>query len=201
MARKMHRIALERFKMDINTELTCLLGMSILCRIESGWGQEGDPVAFYYKGHRLAGGPTVHIGDNIFMDHRGPRTTWVIARKPRDPRLFLLWEFGYRSATRVRVEDSSPREVIHALRTHAGFEYPDEPDDWTWREPLPCGSKKPTVIKDDSGNVLVALYAGKVVGRDTGYCQWFMAENANLADVKAALIARSAINKRHPLLQ
>lgn len=200
MASTLHRIILERFKMDINFELTCKLGMSILCRVESGWGQEGDPVAFYFRGQRLAG-PEVHIGDNIYMNHMGSETTWVVAKKPRDPRLSLLWEFGYRSSTRIRVDDRSPKDVVHALRVQAGFEYPDEPDDWGWREPLPCGSKKPNIIKDQNGKVLVALYSGRTIGRDTTYCQWYLAEEATTDDVKAALIAHRASNANHPLLQ
>lgn len=197
---KLHRINMENFKMDTEGELTCQFGMSIICKVEMGWGQEGDPVSFYCKGQKLSG-PETHVGDSIFMDHRGPETTWLIAKKPRDPRLALLWKFGYRASTRVNVEDHSVDRVVHELRIRAGFEYPDEPENWAWREPLPCGSKKPTVIKDASGNVLVALYAGRVVGRDTTYCQWFMSEGATMADIKSALITRSSVNKRHPLLQ
>ena len=197
---KLHRISTDRFTMDANGELACQFGMSIICRVKTGWGQDGDPVEFYYKGQRLAG-PETHVGDVVFMEHDGPRTTWVLGRKPRDPRLSLLWEFGYRASTRVKVEDPSVDSVVHELRIRAGFEYPEDPTDWAWREPLPCGSKKPTVIKDTSGNVLVALYAGRVVGRDTTYCQWFMSEAATMADIKSALITRSSVNKRHPLLQ
>ena len=207
MARKMHRIALERFKMDINTELTCLLGMSILCRIEGGWGQEGDPVAFYYKGHRLAG-PTVHIGDNIFMDHDGPRTTWVIARKPRDPRLSLLWEFGYRSATRVQVADSSPSEVAYTLRAQAfGTAYTEGPSRYNsyWNDYgafVGDGFKSPTIIKNAKVNeVLVALFSGRVYGADSTFCRWFMSEKATITDVKSALLADCSLNQKHPLLQ
>ena len=199
---KMHRIVDSRFKMDENGELVCRLGMSIDCQVKTGWGREGDPVEFYYHGQKLDG-PKTHVGDNIYMDHDGPRTSWIIAKKPRDPRLSLLWEFGFRSSTRVNVEDHSADSVVHELRVHAGFEYPDDsdPTDWAWREPLPCGTRKPIIVKDNSGNVMVALYSGRVSGRDTGYCQWFMAENASLADIKSALIADSSLNKEHPLLQ
>ena len=197
---KLHHISGDYFHMDDNGELTCRFGMSIICKVETGWGQEGDLVSFCCKGQKLSG-PETHVGDIIFMDHRGPETSWLIAKKPRDPRLKLLWEFGYRSNTRVKVEEPSVNSVVHELRVHAGFEYPNVPDDWSWREPLPCGSRKPTVVKDAGDNVLVALYAGRVVGRDTTYCQWYMNEAATMADIKSALIAHSSVNKRYLLLQ
>ena len=199
---KLHRINTEYFRMDENGEIFCQFGMSIICRVKTGWGQEGDPVQFYYRDQKLVG-PETRVGDVVFMEHDGPRTSWVLGKKPRDPRLALLWEFGFRSSTRVNVEDHSVDSVVHELRIHAGFEYADDPDptDWAWREPLPCGSKKPSIVKDNSGSVMVALYHGRVCGRDTGYCQWFMAENASLTDIKSALIADSSLNKEHPLLQ
>ena len=201
---KLHVINEKYFKMSDSMEVFCQFGMSILCRVETGWGQEGDLVGFYYKGQKLDG-PEVRVGDIVYMDHDGPRTSWVIGKKPRDPRLSLLWEFGYRSATRVRVEDPSPTRVIHKLRVRAGFEYPNDsdpgPGDWTWREPIiERESKKPVIIKDATGNVLVALYAGYVRSGRT-YCYWFMNESASLADIKSALLASSISNKEHPLLQ
>ena len=198
---KLHHVVENCFRMDDNGEITCRFGMSIDCRVKTGWGQEGDPVEFYYREQKLSG-PETRVGDVIFMDHDGPRTSWVIGKKPRDPRLSLLWEFGYRASTRVNVEEHSIDRVVHELRVRAGFEYPDsDPTDWSWREPLPCGSRKPTIITDAAGNVLVALYAGRVMGHDTTYCQWYMNEAATMADIKSALIARSSVNKRHPLLQ
>ena len=197
---KLHIINEKYFKMSDSMEVFCQLGMSILCRVETGWGKIGDPVGFYYKGQKLSG-PETHVGDAIFMDHDGPYTSWIIAKKPRDPRLSLLWEFGYRSSTRINVEDPSVDSVVHALRIHAGFEYADGPaDDWAWREPIiEKPSKKPVIIKDKTG-VLVSLFAG-YLGSGRTYCYWFMREDASLVDIKSALLASSESNKRHPLLQ
>ena len=204
---KMHRINTEYFRMDENGEIFCQFGMSVICRVKTGWGQEGDPVQFYYRDQKLVG-PETHVGDVVFMEHDGPRTTWVIARKPRDPRLALLWEFGYRSATRIKVEEPSPREVIYELRKTAfGTVYTEGPSRYNsyWNEGgcfIGDGFVSPTIIKDQSaGNVKVALYSGRVYIGDSSFCQWFMAENASLADVKAALIADNSLNKKHPLLQ
>ena len=199
---KLHHIDSARFVMDTNGEITARFGMSIVCRVETGWGQDGDLVGFYYKGQRLTG-PETRVGDIVFMDHDGPRTTWVLGRKPKDPRLELLWEFGYRASTRIRVAEPSVVVVLHELRVHAGFEYPtaSDPTDWAWRPPiLERESKKPVLIKDNTGNVLVALYAG-YVGSGRTYCHWFMADNATITDVKSALLASSKTNKEHPLLQ
>ena len=199
---KLHIINEKYFKMSDSMEVFCQFGMSILCRVETGWGKIGDPVGFYYKGQKLSG-PETHVGDAIFMDHDGPHTSWIIAKKPRDPRLSLLWEFGYRSATRIRVAEPSADAVLHELRVRAGFEYADDPtdDNWAWKEPIiERPSKKPVIIKDAKGNVLVALYAG-YVGSGRTYCYWFMREDASLADIKSALLASSESNKRHPLLQ
>ena len=203
---KMHRIVDSRFKMDENGELVCRLGMSIDCRVKTGWGQEGDPVEFYYRNQKL-NGPETRVGDIIYMDHDGPRTSWLIAKKPRDPRLLLLWEFGYRSSTRVKVEDPSPATVIRALRTKAfGFDYTDGlgHTNWAWNEYgafIGDGFKKPNLIKDNDGEVKVALYSGKVYVGDSTFCQWYMRDDATLADVRAALLADSSLNKTHPLLQ
>lgn len=199
---KLHRVVENCFRMDDNGEITCHFGMSIICRVETGWGKIGDLVGFYYKGQKLAG-PETHVGDAIFMDHDGPRTSWVIAKKPRDPRLSLLWEFGYRSTTRIRVAEPSVDVVLHELRVHAGFDYPvvSDPSDWGWREPIiERPSKKPVIIKDRIGNVLVALYAG-YMGSGRTYCYWFMSDTATVADVKSALLTSSKTNKEHPLLQ
>lgn len=206
MASKLHHIDINRFKMDIHGEISCVLGMSILCRVESGWGQEGDPVAFYFRGQRLAG-PKVYIGDNIYMNHFGSETTWVIAKKPCDPRLSLLWEFGYRSSTRVRVEDPSVSAVCYELRKKAfGFDYTDGcgHTNWAWNEYgafIGDGFTSPTIIKKPSGKVLVALYKGRMYIGNSGFCQWFLADEATIADVKAALLADCSLNKEHPLLQ
>ena len=202
---KLHVINEKYFKMSDSMEIFCQFGMSILCRVETGWGQEGDLVGFYYKGQKLDG-PETHVGDIIYMDHDGPRTTWVIGKKPRDPRLALLWEFGYRSATRIRVAEPSVDMVLHELKVHAGFDYPVVSDpsesDWGWREPIiERPSKKPIIITDNTGNnVLVALFAG-YKGSGRTYCYWFMADNATIADVKSALIASSETNKKYLLLQ
>ena len=204
---KLHRINMENFKMDTEGELTCQFGMSIDCRVKTGWGQEGDPVEFYYRNQKL-NGPKTRVGDIIYMDHDGPRTTWVLGRKPRDPRLALLWEFGYRSATRIKVEEPSPREVIYGLRKAAfGYAYTDGPSKYNsyWNEAgcfIGDGFTSPTIIKDSTGDkVLVALYSGRVYIGDSSFCQWFMAEDASIADVKSALLADCSCNKEHPLLQ
>lgn len=204
---KLHRIDTNRFTMDRNGEIVARFGMSIECRVETGWGQEGDPVGFYYKGQKLSG-PETRVGDVVFMDHDGPRTSWVIGKKPRDPRLALLWEFGYRSATRIKVEEPSPREVIYGLRKAAfGTAYTEGPSKYNsyWNEAgcfIGDGFESPTIITDQSsGNVKVALYSGRVYIGDSSFCQWFMAEDASIADVKSALLANCSCNKEHPLLQ
>ena len=203
---KLHKIDIVRFRMDANGEIVSRFGMSIDCKVESGWGQEGDPVGFYYNGQKLAG-PETRIGDIIFMDHDGPRTTWVLGRKPRDPRLSLLWEFGYSSATRIKVEEHSVAAVCYELRKEAfGYAYTDGPSVFnsSWNEYgafIGDGFTSPAIIKNSNGEVLVALYSGRRFNGDSGFCQWFMAENATLADVKSALLADNSLNKEHPLLQ
>ena len=203
---KMHRINTEYFRMDENGEIFCQFGMSVICRVKTGWGQEGDPVQFYYRDQKLVG-PETRIGDVVFMEHDGPRTSWVIARKPRDPRLSLLWEFGYRASTRVRVEDPSVAAVCYELRKKAfGTAYTEGPSRYNsaWNEAgcfIGDGFASPTIIKDSTDKVLVALYCGRVFGADSSFCQWFMDGNATLSDVKSALLADCTCNKEHPLLQ
>ena len=204
---KLHHISSECFSMNQNGEIMARFGMSIICRVETGWGQDGDLVGFYYNDKKLSG-PETRIGDDIFMDHDGPRTSWVIGKKPRDPRLALLWEFGYRSSTRIRVEDSSTANICYELRKAAfGYAYTDGPSQHnsSWNEYgafVGDGFTSPTIIKDSTGDkVLVALYRGRVFGGDSSFCQWFMAEDASIADVKSALLANCSCNKEHPLLQ
>lgn len=203
---KLHRIDTNRFTMDHNGEIVARFGMSIDCKVKFGWGQEGDPVEFYYRDQKL-NGPETRVGDIIYMDHDGPRTTWVIGKKPRDSRLALLWEFGYRASTRVQVEDSSPREVAYALRAKAfGTAYTEGPSRYNsyWNDYgafVGDGFKSPTIIKNAKGEVLVALYSGRVYGADSSFCQWFLADKATIGDVKSALLADCSCNKEHPLLQ
>ena len=203
---KLHHIISDHFHMDNNGELICRLGMSIICRVEVGWGQDGDLVGFYYNDKKLSG-PETRVGDVIFMDHDGPRTSWVLGKKPRDPRLQLLWEFGYRKSTRVQVEETTVANVVYELRSNAfGIDYTEGPNkyNWAWNDDgcfIGDGFSKPTIVKDNSGKVLVALYSGRVFNHDTSYCQWFMAEDATMADVKSALLADNSLNKRSPLLQ
>ena len=203
---KLHHISSERFSMNQNGEIMARFGMSIECRVESGWGQDGDLVGFYYNDKKLSG-PETRIGDDIFMDHDGPRTSWVIGKKPRDPRLSLLWEFGYRSATRVRVEDPSVGTVCYELRKKAfGTAYTEGPSRYNsaWNEAgcfIGDGFASPTIIKDSTDKVLVALYCGRVFGADSSFRQWFMNESATLDDVKSALLADCSLNQKHPLLQ
>ena len=203
---KMHRINTEYFRMDENGEIFCQFGMSITCRVKTGWGQEGDPVQFYYRDQKLSG-PETMIGDVIFMEHDGPRTSWVIARKPRDPRLLLLWEFGYRSATRIRVEETTVANICDEMRKKAfGYAYTDGPSKFnsSWNEYgafIGDGFTSPTIIKDSTGKVLVALYRGRAFSGNSSFCQWFMDGNATLSDVKSALLADCSLNKEHPLLQ
>lgn len=203
---KLHRIDTTRFNLDANGELVARFGMSIDCIVKTGWGQEGDPVEFYYRGQKLVG-PETRVGDIIYMDHDGPRTTWVLGKKPSDPRLELLWEFGYRSSTRIDVTEPLPGEVVYELRARAfGTAYTEGPSrcNSCWNEHgvfIGDGFKFPTIIKNAKGEVLVALYSGRVFGGNSGFCQWFMAEKATLEDVKSALIAKSSCNKVHPLLQ
>ena len=203
---KLHNIDITRFRMDANGEVVSRLGMSIDCIVESGWGADGDPVGFYYNNQKLDG-PTTRIGDTIFMEHDGPRTTWVIGKKPRDPRLALLWEFGYRSSTRIRVEDSSAANICYELRKAAfGYAYTDGPSQHnsSWNEYgafVGDGFTSPTFIKNSNGEVLVALYSGRRFNGDSGFCQWFLADTATLEDVKSALLADCSLNQKHPLLQ
>ena len=204
---KLHHVDIARFSMNDSGEIVSRFGMSIECRLESGWGQEGDPVQFYYRDQKLVG-PETRVGDVIFMEHDGPRTSWVIARKPRDPRLSLLWEFGYRASTRVQVEDSSPSEVVYTLRAQAfGTAYTEGPSKFnsSWNEYgafIGDGFTSPTIIKDSTGDkVLVALYRGRVFGADSSFCRWFMNEKATITDVKSALLADCSLNQKHPLLQ
>lgn len=203
---KLHHISSERFSMNQNGEIMARFGMSIECRVKTGWGQEGDPVQFYYRDQKLVG-PETRVGDVVFMEHDGPRTSWVIARKPRDPRLSLLWEFGYRASTRVRVEDPSVAAVCHELRKKAfGTAYTEGPSRYNsaWNEAgcfIGDGFASPTIIKDSTDKVLVALYCGRVFGADSSFCQWFMDGNATLSDVKSALLADCSLNQKHPLLQ
>ena len=203
---KLHHISSERFSMNQNGEIMARFGMSIDCRVKSGWGQDGDPVQFYYRDQKLSG-PETMIGDVIFMDHDGPRTSWVIGKKPRDPRLSLLWEFGYRSATRVRTADPSVAAVCYELRKKAfGTAYTEGPSRYNsyWNEAgcfIGDGFASPTIIKDSTGKVLVALYSGRVYGGDCSFRQWFMNEKATITDVKSALLADCSLNKEHPLLQ
>lgn len=203
---KLHHISSERFSMYQNGEIMARFGMSIECRVEFGWGQDGDLVGFYYNDKKLSG-PETRIGDDIFMDHDGPRTSWVIGKKPRDPRLSLLWEFGYRSATRVRVEDPSIAAVCYELRKAAfGYAYTDGPSQHNsaWNEAgcfIGDGFASPTIIKDSTDKVLVALYCGRVFGADSSFRQWFMNESATLDDVKSALRADCTCDEEHPLLQ
>ena len=204
---KMHRINTEYFRMDENGEIFCQFGMSVICRVESGWGQEGDPVGFYFRGQKLEG-PETHIGDIIYMDHDGPRTTWVLSKKPRDPRLLLLWEFGYRSATRIRVEETTVANICYELRKKAfGYAYTDGPSKFnsSWNEYgafIGDGFTSPTIIKDSTGDkVLVALYRGRAFSGDSSFCRWFMNEKATITDVKSALLADCSLNQKHPLLQ
>ena len=203
---KLHHISSERFSMNQNGEIMARFGMSIECRVKTGWGQEGDPVQFYYRDQKLVG-PETRVGDVVFMEHDGPRTSWVIARKPRDPRLSLLWEFGYRASTRVRVEDPSVAAVCNELRKKAfGTAYTEGPSRYNsaWNEAgcfIGDGFASPTIIKDSTDKVLVALYCGRVFGADSSFCQWFMDGNATLSDVKSALLADCTCNKEHPLLQ
>ena len=203
---KLHHVDIARFSMNDSGEIVSRFGMSIECRLESGWGQEGDPVQFYYRDQKLVG-PETRVGDVVFMEHDGPRTSWVIARKPRDPRLSLLWEFGYRASTRVRVEDPSVAAVCYGLRKKAfGTAYTEGPSRYNsaWNEAgcfIGDGFASPTIIKDSTDKVLVALYCGRVFGADSSFCQWFMDGNATLSDVKSALLADCTCNKEHPLLQ
>ena len=203
---KLHHISSERFSMNQNGEIVARFGMSIECRVKSGWGQDRDLVEFYYNDKKLSG-PETRIGDDIFMDHDGPRTSWVIGKKPRDPRLSLLWEFGYRSATRVRVEDPSVVAVCYELRKKAfGTAYTEGPSRYNsaWNEAgcfIGDGFASPTIIKDSTDKVLVALYCGRVFGADSSFRQWFMNESATLDDVKSALLADCSLNQKHPLLQ
>ena len=203
---KLHHISSERFSMNQNGEIMARFGMSIECRVKSGWGQDGDLVEFYYNDKKLSG-PETMIGDVIFMDHDGPRTSWVIGKKPRDPRLSLLWEFGYRASTRVRVDDPSVAAVCYGLRKKAfGTAYTEGPSRYNsaWNEAgcfIGDGFKSPTIIKNAKGDVLVALYSGRVFGADTSFCQWFMNEATTLDDVKSALLADYSLNQKHPLLQ
>ena len=203
---KLHHIDSARFVMDTNGEMTARFGMSIVCRVETGWGQDGDLVGFYYNDKKLEG-PEAKVGDVVFMDHDGPRTQWVIGKKPRDPRLQLLWEFGYRASTRIRVEDPSVASVCYELRKKAfGTAYTEGPSRYSsyWNEGgcfIGDGFTSPTIIKDSSDKVLVALYSGRVYGADSTFCQWFMNEKATIADVKSALLANCSCNKEHPLLQ
>ena len=203
---KLHVINEKYFKMSDSMEVFCQFGMSILCRVETGWGQEGDLVGFYYKGQKLDG-PEVRVGDIVYMDHDGPRTTWVLGKKPRDPRLLLLWEFGYRSATRIRVEETTVANICYELRKKAfGTAYTEGPSRYNsaWNEAgcfIGDGFASPTIIKDSTDKVLVALYCGRVFGADSSFCQWFMNESATLDDVKSALLADCSLNQKHPLLQ
>ena len=204
---KSHHISSERFSMNQNGEIMARFGMSIECRVESGWGQEGDPVGFYFRGQKLEG-PETHIGDIIYMDHDGPRTTWVLSKKPRDPRLLLLWEFGYRSATRIRVEETTVANICYELRKKAfGYAYTDGPSKFnsSWNEYgafIGDGFTSPTIIKDSTGDkVLVALYRGRVFNGNSSFCQWFMDGNATLSDIKSALRADCTCNEEHSLLQ
>ena len=203
---KLHHISSERFSMNQNGEIMARFGMSIECRVKTGWGQEGDPVQFYYRDQKLVG-PETRIGDVVFMEHDGPRTSWVIGKKPRDPRNSLLWEFGYRSATRIRVEDPSVAAVCYELRKKAfGYAYTDGPSRYNsaWNEAgcfIGDGFTSPTIIKDSTDKVLVALYRGRVSGADSTFCRWFMNEKATITDVKSALLADCSLNQKHPLLQ
>ena len=204
---KLHHISSERFSMNQNGEIMARFGMSIECRVKTGWGQEGDPVQFYYRDQKLEG-PETHIGDIIYMDHDGPRTTWVLSKKPRDPRLLLLWEFGYRSATRIRVEETTVANICYELRKKAfGTAYTEGPSRYNsyWNDYgafVGDGFKSPTIIKNAKGDeVLVALYSGRVYGADSSFRQWFMNESATLDDVKSALLADCSLNQKHPLLQ
>ena len=204
---KLHHVDIARFSMNDSGEIVSRFGMSIECRVESGWGQEGDPVGFYFRGQKLEG-PETHIGDIIYMDHDGPRTTWVLSKKPRDPRLLLLWEFGYRSATRIRVEETTVANICYELRKKAfGYAYTDGPSKFnsSWNEYgafIGDGFTSPTIIKDSTGDkVLVALYRGRVFNGDASFCQWFMDGSATLSDIKSALRADCTCNEEHPLLQ
>ena len=204
---KLHHVDIARFSMNDSGEIVSRFGMSIECRVEYGWGQEGDPVGFYFRGQKLEG-PETHIGDIIYMDHDGPRTTWVLSKKPRDPRLLLLWEFGYRSATRIRVEETTVANICDEMRKKAfGYAYTDGPSKFnsSWNEYgafIGDGFTSPTIIKDSTGDkVLVALYRGRVFNGDASFCQWFMDGNATLSDIKSALRADCTCNEEHPLLQ
>ena len=204
---KMHRINTEYFRMDENGEIFCQFGMSVICRVKTGWGQEGDPVQFYYRDQKLVG-PETRIGDVVFMEHDGPRTSWVIARKPRDPRLSLLWEFGYRASTRVQVEETTVANICDEMRKKAfGYAYTDGPSKFNsyWNDYgafVGDGFKSPTIIKNAKGDeVLVALYSGRVYGADSTFCRWFMNEKATITDVKSSLLADCSLNQKDPLLQ
>ena len=204
---KLHHISSERFSMNQNGEIMARFGMSIECRVKTGWGQEGDPVQFYYRDQKLVG-PETRVGDVVFMEHDGPRTTWVLSKKPRDPRLLLLWEFGYRSATRIRVEETTVANICYELRKKAfGTAYTEGPSRYNsyWNDYgafVGDGFKSPTIIKNAKGDeVLVALYSGRVYGADSSFRQWFMNESATLDDVKSALLADCSLNQKHPLLQ
>ena len=141
------------------------------------------------------------------MEHDGPRTSWVIARKPRDPRLSLLWEFGYRSATRIRVEETTVANICDEMRKKAfGYAYTDGPSKFnsSWNEYgafIGDGFTSPTIIKASTGKVLVALYRGRAFSGNSSFCQWFMDDNATITDVKSALLADCSLNQKHPLLQ
>ena len=178
--------------------------------MNAGWnlvgGQEGDPVQFYYRDQKLVG-PETRVGDVVFMEHDGPRTTWVLSKKPRDPRLLLLWEFGYRSSTRIRVEETTVANICDEMRKKAfGYAYTDGPSKFnsSWNEYgafIGDGFTSPTIIKDSTGKVLVALYRGRAFSGNSSFCQWFMDGNATLSDIKSALRADCTCNKEHPLLQ
>ena len=204
---KLHHVDIARFSMNDSGEIVSRFGMSIECMVESGWGHEGDPVGFYFRGQKLEG-PETHIGDIIYMDHDGPRTTWVLGKKPRDPRLLLLWEFGYRSSTRIRVEETTVANICYELRKKAfGTAYTEGPSRYNsaWNEAgcfIGDGFASPTIIKNAKGDeVLVALYSGRVYGADSSFCQWFMNEKATITDIKSALLADCSLNQKHPLLQ
>lgn len=198
---KLHRINIDYFKMDDNGDIYCHFGKSIVCKVEKGCGQDGDPVCFYYRGQKL-NGPDTRVGDIVYMHHNGPRTTWVLDKKPEDPRFALLWEAGFSSSSRIKVDDPYPARVISALREKAfGYTWTKGPENWSVNEYIRFvgeGLSHPTIIRDDSNMVKVALYSGSN-GLDD-YCQWYMADDATLADVEAALLSERRWNEDNPHL-
>jgi hypothetical protein len=127
-------------------------------------------------------GPKLKLGDYVVVWADGIRSRYEIAKLPKDPRLAILWRFGYRKATRIT--DGSGDFWDQVANAFGGA------NEWDFNEHgifIRDGLSRPVEVKNSDGKIMVSLYSGRVHCSDKGFCSWYMNESATLEQVKEAL--------------